>query len=209
MKKVTYSVIFLFGLFLSACSLQKPVVSEQFQDLSRNHQKIAILPFDVLFNEEYQKLMAGRNNKARTKEYWADLSRFAGLAMQKELFMGIAKQVSKGKYEFVVQDFLTTNQILESNKVPFYLIAKADKQALARLLGVDAVIWGQLDVIFSPMGFRPGEVRTSLLIYDERTGQKVWENSLSATQNNPRDTPEDLARNAMSQMARMLPYKQH
>lgn len=209
MKKVIYSVIFLFGLFLSACSLQKPVVSEEFQALSSMHQKIAILPFDVRFNEEYQQMMVGRNSKARTREYWEDLSRFAGLDMQKELFKAVAKQVSKGKYVFVVQDFLTTNQILESNKVPFYLIAKADKQTLARLLGVDAVLWGSSNVAFSPMGFRPGGVETTLAIYDARTAQRVWEYSLNMQQNNPRDTPEDLARNAVTQMARILPYKQN
>lgn len=206
MKKNSISILLLFAIILAACSLNKPVISEQFLAVSSTHKKIAVIPFAVSFNEQYKQMMANRSNKARTDTYWDDLSRFAGLDMQKEFFKGVAKQISKGKYSFILQDFLTTNKILESNKVPFMAIQVANKQKIGELLEVDAVIWGETEVTVNPMSFTPGGVETNLYLYDVRTGQSVWEYNTKQYPNSPRDTPESLANNTASQLAKMLPY---
>ncbi|WP_304233507.1 hypothetical protein [Jiulongibacter sediminis] len=195
-------------VFLVSCQSQVPFSGEN-ASLATQHQKLAILPFKVTFNEEY-KQRPQRFNARPDAEYWREQERLAGLDMQKELFMQMAHQVERGRYERVIQDFNTTNQLLEQAGVRFYDIQGAAKGNLARMLGVDALIYGETEIVVTPpmMGFsnsRDGAY-SAIVIYDAGSGQPVWQEDVSQRPSNQMDTPKRLADDTARSLAKMLPY---
>lgn len=201
-------VPFLLIVILSACQTQVPFSAENAY-LANQHQKLAILPFKVTFNQEY-KQMPQRSRVRPDADYWREQERLAGLDMQKELFAQMAYQVEKGRYERVIQDFNTTNKLLEQAGVRFYDIQSTAKGNLARMLGVDAVIYGETDIVITPPMIGIGPVRdgafSAITIYDAGSGQPVWQEDVSQRPSNQMDTPKRLADDTARSLAKMLPY---
>ncbi len=201
-------LIIIFMLSLASCQTKVPFAG-QYASLASQHQRIAILPFKVKFNEAY-KQMPTRSRRNPDEAYWQEQQRLAGLDMQKSLFLDLAKQVEKGRYEKVIQDFNTTNKLLESAGITFFQLANADKGRIADILGVDAVIWGDSEIIITPpnFGFPSGRdgAYTTATIYDAASGQAVWQQEVSQRPNNAMDTPKRLGDESVSSLAKMLPY---
>jgi hypothetical protein len=122
----------------------------------------------------------------------------------------MAQQVEKGRYEKVIQDFNTTNKLLEQAGVRFYDIQRASKGDLARILGVDAVVYGETDIVISPPMIGIGPLRdgafSAILIYDGASGQPVWKEDVSQRPSSQVDTPKRLAGDTARSLAKMLPY---
>lgn len=207
MKRVLMVLMVALFYAASSCVSNTPYVSADVQSVISRHQKIAVLPFEVSFNEEYK-----RNSGRRTSEdYWREQQRLAGLDMQKEFFISAARQVEKGKFEKVVQDFLTTNKLLESSGVKIYDIPKLNKGDLCRVLNVDAVVWGETSIVVNPpFGFSslPGGATTFGNLYDGRTGELLWQTKLSQNPTSRMDTPQRLGAETARQLAKALPYNQ-
>lgn len=202
-----YSVL-IIALFLTACQTQVPFQSE-YANLANQHQRIAILPFKVSFNEAY-KQMPTRTRRNPDEAYWREQERLAGLDMQKNLFTDMARQVEKGHYEKVIQDFNTTNKLLENAGISFFQLAGIEKGKVATLLGVDAVIWGDTQIVISPPNYgfpsnRDGAT-TTLTIYDARSGLPVWMEDVFQRPGSQMDTPKRLSDETVSSLAKMLPY---
>ncbi|AWV99309.1 hypothetical protein [Arcticibacterium luteifluviistationis] len=205
MKRILTALVVLTYI-VTSCASNAPYVSADVQNAISYHQKIAVLPFDVSFNEEYKQNRRGRTGA----DYWREQERLAGLDMQKEFFISVAKQVEKGKFEKVVQDFLTTNRLLESAGVKIYDIPKLDKGELCRVLNVDAVVWGETSIVVNPpFGFSslPGGATTFGNLYDGRTGELLWQKKLSQTPTSRMDTPQRLGAETARQLAKILPYE--
>ena len=142
-------------------------------------------------------------------DYWKEQERLAGLDMQKEFFVSVAKQVEKGKMEKVVQDFLTTNKRLAASAVRIQDIPLIDKGKLGQILGVDAVIWGETNIEINPffMGSSSaGGATTVGGIYDARQGNLLWQKKVTQRPSNRMDTPKRLGSYTAGQLAKMLPY---
>lgn len=199
-------IIFLFTIFTLGCASNKPAVTSEFMEASRFHEKVAILPFSVNFNEDYKRTLAQRNTRARESNYWEETAKFAGMDMQKSMFANMAKQIKKGRYELVIQDFVSTNKALEQAQIPYRGLASVDKALLAKQLGVDAIIYGEALVNVDYRSFNRGGVETKLSIYDARTGQRVWMDELTEQANSYTDTPDGLASRTVEQMSKRLPY---
>ncbi len=201
-------LLLILIISLESCQTRVPF-SGQFSGLASQHQRIAILPFEVQFNEAY-KQMPTRSRRNPDEAYWREQQRLAGLDMQKSLFLNMARQVEKGRYEKVIQDFNATNKLLETAGISFFQLAKANKAQLAEILGVDALIWGDAEIIITPpnFGFPSGRdgAYTTLTIYDGMSGQPVWQEDVSTRPNSPMDTPKRLGDESVSSLAKMLPY---
>ena len=199
------------GIFAFSCSSVKPFESPNLSAAIATHKQIAILPFDVRFNESYKQDTYRRGSRNNSKEYWVEQERLAGLDMQKELFMDISKQVAKGKYMVAVKDFISTNKILQEQNIPMLSIKDRDKSKLARILGVDAVIWGQTDIIVnnSNFGFTPSNsgVETLASLFDAQSGEILWSDKTRSTPSSRLDTPHSLSNQTLSTISRRLPYR--
>lgn len=206
MKNLKLSVLVLLAVVTNACVIGKKPPSEAFLQASRFHERIAILPFIVDFNEDYKQGLMQRNPKTREQGYFEKTSMYAGMQMQKYLFQDMAKQVQKGRYELAIQDFLTTNKTLEQADFPYRGLSVADKGQLAKQLGVDALLFGTSLVDVNYRGFNSGGVTTRLSLYDARTGNLLWEEEVSQQPASFRDTPEFIAGQTVGQLAKRLPY---
>lgn len=207
MKKLL--LIFLGFVGLSSCTVNAPFASSDLAEIANRHERIAILPFQVRFNDEYKQNSGIRGRNTRP-EYWTEQERLAGLDMQKEFFVTLAKQVQKGKFEKVIQDFLTTNKLLESAGVKIYDIPKLDKGELSRILNVDAVVWGETYIVVNPMfGFStsPGGATTIGGLYNGEDGKLLWQKKLTQRPTNRMDTPKSLGSSTAQQLAKLLPYR--
>lgn len=208
MKKIAITLFLITVYMVSITSCIQPApVSEVFLQRAPDHQKIAILPYSVVFDENFKK----NSRKYSDQEYWMEQQRLAGLDLQKSLFIYAADLTRKGKMEKVIQSFEVTNKLLAEAGINFFDIAKSDKGFLSRMLGVDAVIWGVSEVTADPMQNymmmgRAGTELTSRL-YDGLTGDLLWSKSLHQQPSrgeNPKGLADELARQTM----KMLPYVQ-
>ena len=125
----------LLAVILSACATSKDFLSENFARVRNTHQKVAILPFDVQFENPNNN-----QNEAKRQRFFSKQEREASLDAQKELFTYAARQVQKGHYEIAFQDFTRTNKILSENGIKLEDVARQNKADMAKLLGVDAII---------------------------------------------------------------------
>ncbi|PLK46029.1 hypothetical protein [Emticicia sp. TH156] len=202
--------LLILGILLSGCSAQRDFLSDNFSKAKATHQRIAILPFDVQFENP-----VNRNPDTRTQRFFSQQEREASLDTQKELFAYAAKQVEKGRYELAFQDFTKTNSILASSGIRLEDIGKHDKAQLARILGVDAVIWGQLQVVISrqnrysmmPSYMGNDGVEANVNLYDAATGELLWKTNMKQRPNNRMDTPHHLTSQLIAQVAKHLPYR--
>jgi hypothetical protein len=207
MRNLLYSLLIIQLLF--SCKLNAPYQSDQLQIAMVSHERIAILPFDVVFNKEYKE-NSGIRGRRGSSDYWIEQERLAGLDMQKEFFLSVAKLVEKGKFEKVIQDFITTNKLLEQSGVNIYNIPKLDKGRLSRILGVDAVIWGETSIVVNPpFGYSslPGGATTVANLYQGGTGELLWQKELTQRPTNRMDTPKRLGNSTAQQLAKLLPYR--
>jgi hypothetical protein len=198
----------IFGLMLVAllalgCRNNTPYTLAESPQLVSNHKKVAILPFSVVFSEEYKKMI--REGKVT----WEEQERRAGIDLQKAAFEYLAKRSNKKNFELIIQDYLTTNRTLEQSGIPYSQLMVMEKSRIASLLGVDAVIFGTSEVEFNiSRGFMGNNgIQTSLDLYDAYAGKKIWGSSDREYIRGRFDSPQDLAKRTVSGLVNSLPYK--
>lgn len=204
--------VVLLTVLLSACASSKDFLSENFPRVRSTHQRIAILPFDVRFENPNN-----RTNEVKNQKLFSNQEREASLDAQKELFTYIARQVAKGRYEIAFQDFSKTNKVLSENGIRLEDIARQNKADIAKLLGVDAVISGDLairitqidrrSIQISPMFQGNDGVETNVKLFDAISGEMLWSTNLSQRPNSRMDTPHHLSSQLIGQVAKSLPYR--
>ena len=201
----------LVAVMLSACATSKDFLSENFARVRNTHQRIAILPFDVQFENPSNQNTDNNNLKFSKQE------REASLDAQKEMFTYVARQVQKGHYEIAFQDFTRTNKVLSDNGIKLEDIARQNKADIAKLLGVDAVISGDLAIRITQIDRRSPQmlpvnrnndgVETNVKLFDAASGEMLWSTTLSQRPNNQMDTPHHLSSQLIEQVAKHLPYR--
>ncbi len=201
-----FSIVVLLALLTFSCRVSKPFLSEESAAMLAGHQRIAILPFYVKLSDDYKKGQFNYRNK--DEGYWKEQERLAGLDLQRSTFLNLTKKINKGKYHFTVQDFISTNKALEQEGIRFSQLKSYEKGALARILGVDAVIWGESDMEYSNYRMATNNgISTTLQIYDAETSKLVWSNQSFQSINTRMDTPGYLAARTTDNLIGTLPYK--
>jgi PBP1b-binding outer membrane lipoprotein LpoB len=223
----TFSInksIFAFGivvLILSGCASSKDFVAENFATIKNTHKKLAILPFEVQFQNPLDYSKRQKGNAIQARHSYSKQEQEASLDAQKEFFIAVAKQVEKGRYEVAFQDFTRTNKVLAENGIRIEDVKYQNKADLAKLLGVDAIIFGELiikisrptdrtmsisPVMMENTRFNDG-VETEVKLFDATSGEMLWSTVLSNQPNNRMDTPHQLSTSLLSQVAKNLPYR--
>jgi hypothetical protein len=132
--------------------------------------------------------------------------KFAGMDMQKNTFKNMARRISKGKYELIIQDFLTTNRKLDELGISYQGLPAVNKGLLAKQLDVDAVIYGETMVNIDFRGMNPGGVNSRISVFDARSGEIIWQDELEQQIGSMQDSPERLAARTIDQLIKRLPY---
>jgi hypothetical protein len=202
----------LLAVILSACATSKDFLSENFARVRNTHQKVAILPFDVQFENPNNN-----QNEAKRQRFFSKQEREASLDAQKELFTYAARQVQKGHYEIAFQDFTRTNKILSENGIKLEDVARQNKADMAKLLGVDAIISGDLAIkitqvdrrspLMMPTNRNNDGVETNVKLFDAASGEMLWSTNLLQRPSHPMDTPHHLSSQLIEQVAKHLPYR--
>jgi hypothetical protein len=168
--------------------------------IATDYKSIAILPFTVKFSADYKALP-----NQRQKSNWEDQERVAGLDLQKNAFIYFNERANKKEWEVSAQSLLQTNKILSDKKVPIFSIPEADKGALATILGVDAVLYGESEMEFEIQGFRRG-MQTSLMLVDV-SNNVLWKKTKYEDLNSGSTSPQDLALRSLNGLIKTLPFQ--
>jgi hypothetical protein len=136
MKKII-PVLFIAIVAFTSCS-HKYYTSSFFEQQTRNHRLIAVLPSEIIFT--------GKQPKDLSKEQIADMEEKESRAFQQSLYGNILQYANSRKYYMSVgvQDINTTMGILDDNDITVRESWKMDDKKLAQLLGVDAIVRMQI-----------------------------------------------------------------
>ncbi|MBT8320850.1 MAG: DUF4136 domain-containing protein [Eudoraea sp.] len=200
-------------ILLAFCSFelwgQKDIYeSVRFDELSKNHTTLAIIPFFTHLDLE-QDLTKREQNRLEESE---------GKAVQDalETYFGRGKKRKKFSVEF--QNVENTNALLSQNKINYDNIDTYTIKQLSEILKVDGIISGNLDLNVLLSRGVPEKVsfidyllgdsnygRIGIKISDGKTGKLLWKYENEITKKSGRNTT-DLIEKMMRKMTRQFPY---
>ena len=137
MKKVILQLSLLAILMLIACG-PPYYTSNNFDAITADHQIIAVLPFEMIYN--------GKLPKDLSEEDLLKIEEVESLAFQQSFYNEILRSTQSGKkpIRVDVQDTKKTIKILEENGISIQQSWYERCENLAELLGVDAVVGARI-----------------------------------------------------------------
>ncbi len=208
MKKL-YVLILLLSVN-SFCLAQKTIYeSAAFKSLSKNHKTIAIIPFLATLH---------LSDEAISENQLKELEETEGYAVQNALETYFLKRKKRKKLSVSFQDIAATNASLQKNNITYQNIDVYTTQELAEILGVDAVISGNLTLNaliskgvsdnFNLIDYLTGKSdygRIAIKISDGATGKLLWKYEKTITRKSGKNT-QAIIESMMKQAARKFPY---
>lgn len=204
MKRLLLIFIALWGIPLAVFAQKDIFLSPKFNELTKEHKVLAIIPFkSVLDLNTTQK---------------ADSEEIEGKAVQTGLENYFNQRKKRKKFTVEFQEIKTTNQILEEQKINYDDIGLYSSKDLARILGVDGIISGsiQLNVLLSQgiekdsglgdfLFFDSDFGRIAVKISDGITGKLLWKYDKAITRKGGKNTIEFID-SMMKKASRNFPY---
>ncbi|MEX0289872.1 MAG: hypothetical protein AB3N14_12250 [Flavobacteriaceae bacterium] len=204
------TLMVLAALFLvsSAVSQKNVYESSRFDELSANHKILAIIPFFTHLDLDEE--VTGKELDA--------LEEKEGHAVQDalETFFGRGKKRKKFSVEF--QNIDNTNAILAQNNIDYSNIDTYTIKQLSKILNVDGIISGNLDLNillskgipaeFSFIDYILGDAdygRIGIKISDGNTGKLLWKYENKINKKSGKNT-DDLIDKMMKKVTRRFPY---
>lgn len=204
MKRLLLIFIALWGIPLAVFAQKDIFLSPKFNELTKEHKVLAIMPFkSVLDLNTTQK---------------ADSEEIEGKAVQTGLENYFNQRKKRKKFTVEFQEIKTTNQILKDQKINYDDIGLYSSKDLARILGVDGIISGsiQLNVLLSQgiekdsgigdfLFFDSDFGRIAVKISDGMTGKLLWKYDKAITRKGGKNTIEFID-SMMKKASRNFPY---
>ncbi len=204
MKRLLLIFIALWGIPLAVFAQKDIFLSPKFNELTKEHKVLAIIPFkSVLDLNTTQK---------------ADSEEIEGKAVQTGLENYFNQRKKRKKFTVEFQEIKTTNQILKDQKINYDDIGLYSSKDLARILGVDGIISGsiQLNVLLSQgiekdsglgdfLFFDSDFGRIAVKISDGMTGKLLWKYDKAITRKGGKNTIEFID-SMMKKASRNFPY---
>lgn len=184
--------------------------SDTFEELSKDHQVLAILPFSASL-----KLMDEKN---LYKENLNDLEKREGYEVQNALQNYFVKGQKRKKYRVYFQDIKNTNAILIKNNIDASNIDIYTTQELSKILKVDGVINGNLTInaliskgvstSYNFIAFITGKSdygRIAIKVSDGKTGKLLWKYEKTINRKSGKNTFA-IIEDMMKKATRKFPY---
>ena len=207
MKRHILFSLLIFVLF-SASGQKNIYESNKFDELSADHEVLAILPFLTRLDLKSDL----------TKQELHALEEKEGLAVQNALETYFSKRKEKKKFTVSFQNTQNTKAILAKNDITYENMDIHTIKELSELLGVDGIISGNLDLNillskgipteFSIIDYFSGQAdygRIGIKISDGKTGKLLWKYEKQINKKTGRNT-EDLIDKMMKLAAKKFPY---
>ena len=202
-------LLFLLLLISISVSAQKNIYeSKNFDDLSENHQVLAIIPF--LTNLDLKDGIS----KSELKQ----LEEKEGYAVQNALETYFSKRKRKKKFSVEFQNTQNTNAILAQNNITYKNIDVYTIKQLSEILQVDGIISGNMDLNillskgvpteFSFLDYFSGDSnygRIGIKISDGTSGKLLWKYEKKINKKTGKNT-NDLIDRMMKLATRKFPY---
>lgn len=182
--------------------------SNRFDELSRDHQVLAIIPFFTHLDLD-EELSRSEKQRLEQKE---------GYAVQDALETYFGRGKKRKKFSVDFQNSKDTNALLAQNDISYDNIDRYTIRELAEILGVDGIISGNLDVNvllsdgvpsdFSFLDYLLGDAdygRIGIKISDGESGKLIWKYEQEISRKSGKDT-DDLIDKMMKKAARKFPY---
>ncbi|MBC8754791.1 hypothetical protein H2O64_08925 [Kordia sp. YSTF-M3] len=212
MKKIVVLLLLFVGIQQSVAQ-KKIYVSDKFEELSKDHKTIAILPFQTTLNLKSEQTTY---TEAQIKE----LAEKEGIAVQQALESYFLNRKKKKKLKIEFQDIDTTNRILKKAGITLENIDIYTPQELSKILNVDAIISGSLtsrlllskevDTSFDFISFLKGKSDYGKIIIklsDKNTGKLLWRYEKTINRKSGKNTKNIIAI-MMRQASRKFPYEE-
>ena len=198
--------------FLVSCG---PTIykSSNFDEALAKHKTVAILPAAVTIR------LRPNEAKKMTADQVADLDMRTGFTFQDKMYGWLLRKSDKYHYTVTFQDINKTNALLKKANISYADLASTDRAALAKALGVDAVIQ---DVIRMEKPMSDGaavavgvligawgatnKVETTININDGSSGNLLWKYDYEASGSVGSST-ENLVDALMRNASKKFPYK--
>lgn len=193
---------FVFTLPLAACGgFRHGYQAPAFTTITATHRQVAILPFHVSID-------GGGLPRSATAEDHAKIEREEGLALQTQLYAQLLQR--SGEFSVQFQDVAQTNAQLDRMGLSIQELYIREKDEIARLLGVDAVIsahvYGfQLDNGGSLTGLK-NQVSVEIQVHNAENGAILWTFN-DQTYGSILSTRRRLSSALVRSVARGFPYR--
>lgn len=202
-------LLLFFFLLSFATQAQKEIYeSSRFDELSENHQILAIMPFIAQLELE-RDLSQNEAEKLTERE---------GYAVQEALETYFSRRKKRKKFNVEFQNVKNTNALLKKNGINYDNIDIYTSKELSELLGVDGIISGSLDLNillskgvptnFSLLDYFNGNSnygRIGIKVSDGATGKLLWKYEQQITKKTGKNTTE-LIDKMMKKASRSFPY---
>ncbi|MDT7829944.1 hypothetical protein RQM65_14850 [Pricia sp. S334] len=203
-------LLFLLCLLNLAYSFSQKNIyeSRKFDALTDPHEVLAIIPFLTHLDLEHE--ISEDELKAREEE--------EGYAVQNALETYFSQRKKKKKFSVDFQNVKNTNALLAQHDIDYEDIDVHTVKELSRILGVDGIISGTLDLNvllsdgvdtkFNFMDYFLGDAdygRIGVKISDGKTGKLLWKYEKEINKKSGKNT-DDLIDRMMKQAARKFPY---
>ncbi|RNC89570.1 MAG: hypothetical protein ED555_08840 [Allomuricauda sp.] len=206
---MTKRLLLYFLLFSLGVQAQKEIYeSSRFDELSEDHQVLAIIPF--ITQLELEKNLSQEESKK--------LAEREGYAVQDALETYFSRRKKRKKFNVEFQNVKNTNALLKKKGVDYNNIDIYTAKELSQLLEVDGVISGSLDLNillskgvptdFSLLDYFNGASnygRIGIKISDGATGKLLWKYERQITKKTGKNTTE-LIDKMMKKASRKFPY---
>ena len=182
--------------------------SNRFDELSEQHKVLAIVPFITQLDLE-QNITKTELKKLAQKE---------GYAVQDALETYFSRRKKRKKFNVDFQNVEETNALLSQKGIDYSTIDVYTGKELAKILGVDGIISGSLDLNvllskgvstdFSLLDYFRGKTnygRIGIKISDGTTGKLLWKYEKIITKKTGKNTDE-LIDKMMKAASRKFPY---
>ncbi|MEM6718198.1 MAG: hypothetical protein AAF611_02685 [Bacteroidota bacterium] len=213
MKKVVVLVV-LFCVGMQLSNAQKRIyVSDSFDELSKDHKIIAILPFQTTLNLKSDK-------KSYTKEQIAELEQREGIAVQQALESYFLDRKRKKKLKIEFQDINTTNRLLKKAGIEAEDMDIYAPQELCKILNVDAIVSGSLtsrlllskdiDTSFDLVTYLKGKSDYGKIIIklsNKGNGKLLWRYEKTINRKSGKNT-QNIINKMMRKASRKFPYEE-
>ncbi|MCQ0112987.1 hypothetical protein SAMN04487906_0531 [Zhouia amylolytica] len=209
----TFFYVFIFVISTTVCAQKTIYQSATFENLSKDHKVLAILPFDTLLEiTDFDDL---------TPEESASLKEKEAYAVQNALETYFLKRKKRKNFSVSFQNVKNTNAILEKNGITYENLDIYTTKELAEILGVDGIINGNLRISalisegvstsYDFMSFITGKSdygKIAIKVSDGATGKLIWKYENTITRKSGKNTIA-IIETMMKKAARKFPYDRH